>query len=118
MKGTAGYYICRLFTPTGEQYGLGEANQTTYGEKPQIVKNLDYVKNKYVDENGRIEGEDYVVDGVHYLNADIIEGRMHKTDLQPWDLTRIPYSVYWKDTLIDEVYKIMLDKIPTPTSAG
>ena len=62
-EGTAGYYICRLFTPTGEQFDLGDASQALHGDKPYIVKNLDFTKNKYVDKLGRVEGVDSVRPG-------------------------------------------------------
>ena len=109
-EGSAGIYGCRLFTPTGEVWDRGEAALALNNDRPDIVKNLDPTLNRYEDAVGRIEGIDVQNQDVVYIEGGFLTPRRARTDLQPWDLARIPNSVYWKTTLAEEVYKYYPDK--------
>ena len=112
-EGSGGIYGCRLYTPTGEVYSRGEAAEPRNNERPDIVQSLNPMLNKYEDEAGNIEGIDVQKEGINYMPSGFVSQRRSLTDLQPWDVARIPYIAEWKATLADEVYKYFPDRDST-----
>ena len=95
-EGSGGIYGCKLFTPTGEHWDCGSAVHAINNDKPDIIKNMDPLMNRYEDPDGRHEGIDVQFPDVVYIEGGLLSGRRTRTDLQPRDLARIPNAVYWR----------------------